>query len=190
MKTRSLPLWLALILLTLAAAGCSSGTSSFVRDDVDYSFVRRVAVVPFRNLSQDLHAGTRLYSVFMTQLLERDAVEVVAMGEVLGAMNRLRLVADEELTQEQIVALGKELGAQALFFGTVDEYGLERVSNQRIYMVTATFRMAETETGSMVWQAQVHQDGDSLARKLFGGGSASQHAVSKEAVDDALGTLF
>ena len=190
MKTRSLSLWLILTVLAVVGPACSSGTSSYVRDDVDFSYVRTVAVVPFRNLSQDLHAGTRVYSVFMTQLLKRDAVEVLAMGEVLSAMNRLRMTTDEELSQAQLTALGKELGVDGLFLGEIDDYGLERASNARIYLVTATFSLAETETGSVVWTAQAHKDGGSLGRSLFGGGSASQHDVTKSAVDDALGTLF
>lgn len=190
MKTKSLSLWLILTVLAVVGPACSSGTSSYVRDDVDFSHVRRVAVIPFRNLSQDLHASTRVYSVFMTRLLARESVDVMALGEVLSAMNRLRLNADEELSQAQLVALGKELGVDGLFLGEVDEYGLERSSNDRIYLVTATFSLTETETGSLVWTAQVHQDGGSLGRKLFGGGSASQHDVTASAVDQALGTLF
>ena len=190
MKTRFLTLCLFAVAATVLLSACSSGTSSYVRDDVDFGYLHKVAVVPFRNLSQDLHADTRLYSVFMTELLERDAFQVVALGEVLSAMNRLHIGADEELSQEKIVALGKELGVDGLFFGSVDQYGLERVSNQRIYVLTATFSLAETETGTVIWTSQVHNDGNSLGRKLFGGGSASQHEVSKDAVDRALGTLF
>lgn len=181
---------LLLPLVAVTVIGCSSGGSSFVRDDVDYSFIRRVAVVPYRNLSQDLHAGTRMYSVFMTELLRREAFEVVSMGEVLSAMNRMKLTVDEELTQEKIIQLGRELGVEGLFFGQVDEYGIDRVSNQRIYLVTATFTMAETETGGMIWTTQVHEDGNSLGRKLFGGGSASQHDVSRSVVNKALGSLL
>lgn len=190
MKTRSLPTWLILVLLALSLTACSSGTSSFVRDDVDASFVRRVAVLPFHNLSQDVHAATRLHSVFTTRLLQREVFEVVALGEVLGAMTRQRLTVDEVPSPEQLVALGKELQVDAFFLGTVDDYGLERVSNQRIYQVTATFTLVETQTGGVLWTAQVHHDGDSLGRKLFGGGSSSQHEVTQTAVDRALGTLF
>jgi len=190
MRTRILTLCLVAVAAASLLTACSSGTSSYVRNDVDLGYIQTVAVVPFRNLSQDLHAGTRLYSVFMTELLERDAFRVVAMGEVLSAMNRLHIGSDEELSQEKIVALGKELGVNGLFLGSVDQYGLERVSNQRIYTLTATFSLVETETGSVVWTSQVHNDGDSLGRKLFGGGSASQYDVSKDAVDRALGTLF
>ena len=96
MKTKSLSLWLILTVLAVVGPACSSGTSSYVRDDVDFSHVRRVAVIPFRNLSQDLHASTRVYSVFMTRLLARESVDVMALGEVLSAMNRLRLEAGAE----------------------------------------------------------------------------------------------
>ncbi|MFN2369624.1 MAG: hypothetical protein ABR506_00565 [Candidatus Krumholzibacteriia bacterium] len=190
MKTRFLPLWLFLVLLAPTLVACSAGTSAYVRDDVDASFVRRVAVLPFGNLSQDVHAATRLHSVFTTRLLQREVFAVASLGEVLGAMGRLRLTLDAVPSPEQFVALGQELGIDAFFLGTVDNYGLERSGNQRTYLVTATFTLVETQTGSVIWTAQVHRDGGSLGRKLFGGGSASQHAVSRDAVDSALGTLF
>jgi len=186
MKRLGLGLWLLLVVLV----GCSPQTSSYVNDEVDYSFIDRAAVLPFQNLSQDLHAGTRMHSVFTTAVLEKDALGMVDLGETLAAMARLRISPDAALTPEQITALGEELQVQALFHGVVEEYGAERVSNDRVYMVTATFTMMETQTGSLVWKAQVHSDGTSFLRKLFGGGSASLFDVSRNAVDQALETLF
>lgn len=176
--------------LLLLLAGCAPSTTSYIRSDVDYSFINRVAVLPFQNLSQDLHAGTRLHSVFTSAVLERDVLQVVDLGETLAAMVQLRISPDGALTPEQIVALGEELQVEAIFTGVVEEYGPERVSNDRVYMITASFNMLETQTGSLVWKAQAHSDGTSLMRKLFGGGSASLFAVSQETVNEALETLF
>jgi uncharacterized protein YbjQ (UPF0145 family) len=50
--------------------------------------------------------------------------------------------------------------------------------------------MAETETGNLIWRSQVHVDGSSLWKKLFGGESASLYDVSRKAVQKALGSLF
>lgn len=181
---------LGALLLLVLCWGCSPGPSSYVRSDADFSYVRRAAVLPFQNLSQDLHAGTRMQSMFMSALLEKGVLPLVDLGETLDAMNRMRLNAEAALTPEQIIALGKELQVDALFMGTVEEYGMERMSNDRVYVVTASFSMVETETGSMVWKAQVHRDGTSFWRKLFGGGSASLYQVSRTTVDQALETLF
>jgi hypothetical protein len=189
MRTNRFAVVLALT-LTILVGGCGSGPSSFVRSDADFSFVQRGAIMPFKNLSQDLHAGERMRSVFMSAVLDRDALPLVDLGETMAAMNRMRMNPEAVLTREQIVALGQELEVDALFMGTVEEYGPERMSNDRVYVVTASFTMVETQTGSVVWQAQVHEDGTSFWRKLFGGGSASLYAVSHTAVDKALETLF
>lgn len=178
------------ILLLIFVGGCSSGPSSFVQTDADFSFVRRAAVLPFQNLSQDLHAGARMQSVFMASILERDALSMVNLGETLNAMGQLRIGTDTALTREQIIDLGKELQVDALFLGTVEEFGMERMSNDRVYVITATFSMVETQTGSLIWTSQVHENGTSFWRKLFGGGSASLFDVSQSTVNQALETLF
>jgi len=180
---------MALVMLAFVS-GCSPKATSFVRDDVDYSFIRTVAIFPFQNLSQDINANERLHSVFVSQILERDAVAVVEFGTVLSAMSQMQLTVDSVLTPEQIMELGKVMSVDGIFFGSVEEYGIERLSKDRTYSITASYSLAETQTGSMVWSAQTRTDGGSFWRKLFGGGSASLYSVSKNNVNQALETLF
>jgi hypothetical protein len=192
MKT-GLRIALAMIVLaTLAAgmSGCASSGGSFVRQDVDFSYIRRVAIYPFRNLSQDVNASQKVSSIFLTQLLEQDALLVVERGDVLGTMARLQLGVESVLPAEKIVELGREMQVDALFFGTVEEYGLERSSRDYTNVVTASYSLYETQTGQMVWNAQVRTDGASFWRKLFGGGTASLYDVSSENVNRALESLF
>lgn len=178
-----------LIMLTLLT-GCSPKATSYVREDVDYSFISTVAVFPFKNLTQDIHANERVHSIFLAQLLERQAVAVVEFGTVLSAMSQMQLNVDSILTPEQIVELGTIMGVDGIFFGTVEEYGVERLSRDHTYSITAVYSLAETQTGSMIWNSQTRTDGASLGRKLFGGGSASLYSVSRANVENALETLF
>lgn len=176
--------------IVLVVGGCGSGASRFIRDDVDFSFIRRVAVYPFYNLSQDVYGAQRVQSVFLTEILEKDEVEVIDRGEMLAALAELKLQPDAILSPEQVQALGKRLGADAVFFGTVEEYGAERGGANPTQVVTATYQLCESQAGRIVWSSQVRTDGASLGRKLFGGGSASGFAVARENVRAALGTLF
>ncbi len=171
-------------------AGCAAPTTHFLHPDVDLGFVKRCAVVPFRNLSADRFAAARLQPVFLAELLQSEALQVVDPGATQAACNRLGLGPDTAPTPEQIVALGEALDAQAIFTGTVEEYGQRRSGGGQVNVLTATFSMSETETGSMVWNAQVSRDGSSFWRKIFGGDSASQFDVSRRAVRDALESLF
>ncbi|MFH2052422.1 MAG: hypothetical protein ABIK96_08140 [bacterium] len=179
-----------LALLLLPAVGCAPGATSYVRDDVDFSYIRRVAVFPFQNLAQDVHAGSRTYSIFLAELLEQDGLVAVEPGEVLSAVRELRLNTGGPLDQQQVVDLGRALRADAIFFGTIEDYGLDSTERDRVYMITASFSLAETETGSNIWSSQVHRTGSSFLRKLFGGGSVSMYHVTRAAVRDALESLF
>lgn len=181
---------LLLGLALLAAAGCGSAPVSYVSDDVDFSFIRTAAVAPFSNLSADRFAAERLESVFLAELLTYQGLRVVDTGEVHQAWNELRLGGEATLTQEQIIALGQRLGVDAVFTGTVEEYGLERLGGDRTYSVTAVFGMLETVTGTRIWNAQVQTDGSSFWKSLFGGQPTSLYDVSRKAVRQALDTLL
>jgi hypothetical protein len=180
----------ALVVALSILAGCAAAPIHYVNPDVDFGFVRRVAVVPFQNLSADRYASQRTESVFQAELLSYEGIEVLDPGEVLGVWNELRFGADVVLTPQQIVTLGERLGVDALFTGSVEEYGLERLGNNQAYTVTAVFGLAETTTGAVIWSSQVHADGSSLWKKLFGGQPKSLYAVSRSAVRDALDTLL
>lgn len=186
LRTRVVIAWAILACFS----GCSPKATSYVRDDVDYSFISTVAIFPFKNLSQDINANQRVHSVFTAQILEREAVAVIEYGTVLSAMTQMQLDVNSVLTPEQIVELGRIMSVDGIFFGTVEEYGLERLSTDRTYGVTASYSLAETQTGTMVWNAQISTNGGSIWRKLFGGGSANLYSVSKGNVDNALETLF
>ncbi len=179
-----------LALTLLFGTACAPGATSFVRDDVDFSYIRRVTIYPFANLSQDVHASQRMHSVFTAELLAQDAVVIIDQGEILNAMAELRLSPGSQLSAVQIMDLGQALSVDGIFFGTIEEYGVERISDGRTYSITASFKLVETETGSMIWNSQTRADGTSFWRKLFGGGSASLYGVSRSAVQQALGTLF
>jgi len=187
---RSKPATIVLALLLATLCGCASSGGSFVRQDVDFSYINRVAVYPFRNLSQDVNAAAKVSSIFLTELLDQDALQVVERGEVIAAMAGLQLGVDSVLPAERIMALGQALEVDAIFFGTVEEYGLDRSSRDYTNVVTASYSLFETQSGQMIWNAQVRTDGASFWRKLFGGGTASLYDVSRANVQRALGSLF
>jgi polysaccharide biosynthesis protein PelC len=182
-------LWL-LALLAATLAGCAPAVESYLHPDVDLGHVRRVAVLPFANLSSDEVADERLYSLFMTRLLGAQVVEIVEAGAVREALVALRLTPESTPTPEQIVALGAALGVDAVFAGTVEEYGTQRGNRETLSQVTASFTLTETQRGLLVWRAQAHASSASFWRRLFGTSERSLHEISAAAIDRALETLF
>ena len=176
--------------LSLACFGCASSGTSFLHPNVDFSHIQRCALLPFLNLTSDTFANERLQSVFLTEILNHPSLTLVDPEETVSAMKQLHISLTTALTPEQIVALGKSLKVDGVFLGSVEEYGEASHTRSPTFAVTAVFDLAETETGNTIWRCQVHVDGSSLWRKLFGGDSASLYAVSRKAVQKALGTLF
>lgn len=186
-------LWGGLVSLLLALplwTGCAGSSRSFVHPTVDFSHIHRCAILPYQNLTVDGFADERLQSIFLMELLHRGSLEIVDPEETASAMKAQKLSPGSTLTPEQIVSLGKALSVEGIFLGSVEEYGLQTRSRQQIYEVTAVFSLAETETGNLIWRSQVHVDGSSFWKKLFGGDSAGLYDVSRKAVDRALGSLL
>ena len=155
----------------LAAAGCAGvRTTRYINPDFNFGFVQRVAVLPFENLATDRQAGARATRLFITELLSSGAVDVVEPGEVRAAMNRL-LGADDAPTTEQVVALGKELGVQALILGSVNESAETRSGTVMIPVVTIDVHMVEVETGAAVWATTHTEKGGGFGARFLGSGT-------------------
>jgi len=107
------------ILLGLNCAGSNSTT--FVHPEYSFQYLERVAVVPFDNLSNDKGAGERVSRIFVTELLAKQVFDVVEPGEVSRVLMEKSLVRTSELTQEQIISVGTDLGVQGIILGTVNE---------------------------------------------------------------------
>jgi len=175
----------------LLLGGCGgAATTSYIHPNVDFSHMKRAAVLPFQNLAQDRLAGERMQSIFLMELLDEDILVLVDPRETVAAMQKLGIASGFALTPEQAVALGDRLDVDALFFGSVEEYGYAQDDRRRGPAVTAVFGLTETETGALAWRVQVHATGGSIWKRLFGGGTADLYEVSRKTVRKALGTLL
>ena len=124
----------SLLFVVIAAAslfGCGSSIKAtrFANPAFDFSFVERVAVLPFENMSSDRQAGLRATRLTITELLASGALDVVEPGEVQAAMVKMAGFQAGRApipSTEQTVSLGEALGVQALILGTVTQSELLR----------------------------------------------------------------
>ena len=74
---------ICIVVIVLAHAGCGGrGAPSFyINQDVDFSFIEKVAVLPFENLSSERFAGDMVRQVVISELLATGLVEVSVPGE-------------------------------------------------------------------------------------------------------------
>jgi len=179
-----------LAVLILAFAGCGGpGKTVFLHPEYNFSFVERVAVVPFENLTNDQGAGARVSRLYVTELLATDAFDVVEPGEVAKALQAIGVVRTADLTQEQTKQLGQALKVQAVFLGSVNESSTRTSGSQAVSYVTLTTRLVETETGITVWSATTTAGGRGFWSSLFGTATPSHSEVTRECVRKSIGTL-
>jgi hypothetical protein len=181
------------VALLAAAAGCAarrSGKVTFHEPTMDFSLVHTVAVMPFANMSTTQTADKRVRDVFMTMLQATGQIYVLPMGEVQRGLSRFDQVNPTAPSAEDVVALAKVLGCDAVITGSVLEYGEARSGSASANYVSLSVQMLEAKTGRLVWSAQSTQGGISAADRMFGGGGQPMNVVTADAVNDLLDKLF
>lgn len=177
------------MVLLLSACGGNRPTS-FVHPRVDFSFFKKVAVLPFQNLTTDQFAPERVRESVSAELLATGAMDVVEPGQVLLVMRQLNLQPGVPLGVADLKKLGKALGVNGVIMGTVKEYGEVRSGSVSAPVVSLSLRMIEVDSGAIVWSVSNTAGGISTTMRLFGIGSSTMSEVTRTAVRQSLDTLF
>jgi len=184
-------IWMMLALGLVLIAGCAGlGSTTFAHPDYNFGFVEKVAVIPFENTTKDQGAGVRATRFFVTELLAARAFDVVEPGEVARVLTGMGVVRTADLTREQVLSIGNELGVQALFLGSVGESSSQRSGGANINVVTLNARLVETETGETVWSATHTESGGGFWSTLFGTRQRSSSEVTRACVAKSIRTLI
>jgi TolB-like protein len=176
-------------------SGCGTGSIvKYVNPAADLTYVKKVAVLPFNNLSDDRFAGERVRSALIVDLMSREAFEVLEQGEVSKVMDVVfRMKGIEEgkafqIDKETLNMLGEKMGVQSVIMGSVDEYLGERYGAAR--GVTISLKMLDTGSGTVLWQANVTESGASPIRKLVGLDELDISTLTRRAIKRAIDTLL
>lgn len=183
-----------LLVMTATIVGCAAkrgaGSTSFHDERMDFSLVGTVAVLPFANLSGVQPADERVRETFMIALQSAGAVYVVPPGEVARGVDRIGLRDAATPAPEDIVDLCRSMEADAVFTGTVLEYGEARSGSASANYISISVKMFEGETGRVIWSASTSHGGVGAKERLFGGGGRAMNEVTLDAVNDLLQRLF
>jgi TolB-like protein len=179
---------LGLLVFALAVAACG-GPSRYVNSRADLGAIKRVAVLPFENLTTDKLCAERIHRIFITELLNYETFELVEPGQVVRAMRRDSL-DPSTLTPEDIKRVGENLKAQALFLGSVLEYDEGRGSGSAPSpRVKLLIRLVDTQTATTLWSVSRTGGGTTISARLFGIGGTPASAVAEQLIRDELAQL-
>jgi curli biogenesis system outer membrane secretion channel CsgG len=172
----------------LLAAGCAS-TPHYTNKRADLSSMRKVAVLPFDNLGEERLAGEKVQRIFIAELLESGAFDVVEPGRVVRVLRDEKIESPSAMSPEDVQRVGKALGAEGLVFGTVLELAEPRGAQGAPPTVTIQLKLVETATGSTVWSATRQRNGATFGSRFLGLSPASSTEVVAAALRDAIHTI-
>ena len=178
--------------LLLLVAGCRTTRSTqtrFLHKNADLAAIGKVAVLPFDNLSQDRSAGDKVQKIFYLELLSLDVFEVAEPGQVTKVI-RAGAGSLDALGANDYQKLGKDLGVEALFVGSVIDFAEGRTGTNSTPDVTIQLRLIETQTGATIWSAGQTRSGASASTRLFGVGGESLTEAARRVVKSELQTLL
>jgi len=180
------------VLLVLLSAGCATTRGKVVYRDpnMDFGAIQTVGVMPFTNLTRENMAAERVRDVFMTMLQATGGVYVIPPGEVARGIARLNLERPATPTPEEVTKFAKVVSADAVFTGSVKEFGEVRSGTSTANVIAVSLQMMEAQTGKVVWSATSTQGGVTTTDRLFGGGGEPMNGTVQKAVDDLLDKLF
>ena len=180
------------VLFVLIAAGCTREVVRYINPEANFSYIKKVAILPFNNLSDDRFAGEKVRSAITVDLLSRGVFDVVEQGEVNKVTSLvLRAAGAEEgmvteLDRETLKLLGERLGVQAVILGSVDEY----VGRREEALVGLSVRMLDTSSGIILWQAKASTSSASFWRKILGLEGVDTSTLTRKVVKTAFDTLL
>ncbi len=178
-------------LASLSAAalldGCGGGRH-FVRPNADFSTIKVVTVLPFDNVTGEKMAGERVQRLFVSELLNLGAFEVVEPG-LAARMIRRESIEVATISPDEIKKIGRDLKVQALFLGTLVEYDEGRTGATPSPRVTLQLRLVETEKGLTLWNITRTGGGASFSGRMFGIGGNTAMAAAEDLIREELAEL-
>jgi len=181
----------AAVLLAIAMAGCASPTRLYVNPQADLTLYKKVAVLPFTNLSTQQFAGDRVARAFTTELIMTDRFQVVEAGELADILDRNGGGPDAQgrYDPEKLKEACQRLQATGYVRGAVTEYQMQRNSQEEIPVLSFDAELVDVATGNIVWRVSISRHGKGLLPGLGGASLRSFGALTQRACLEAVASL-
>ena len=182
---------LLLLLSVILLGGCGSrgAVKSYLREGVDPTFVKKVAILKFENHTENKQAADRLRDLVTMEALAMGLFDVVDRTVVDEVLAEEGVEEGTGLDKDTVRRLGKRLGVQALLVGSVNAYEEEREGSYSYPVVSLSLRLLDVASGEIVWKAGGTETGYSLWGRLFGWKPKNAIEVSFRLVERLLRTF-
>lgn len=179
---------IAALLLLAGVSGCAAPGRFYVNGEADMAFYKKVAVLPFANLTGDHFAGERVTRMFVTELVIAERFQVADPGEIRSVLERTGGLPTYEGTYDpkKLKDAAVEVGANGLIRGAVSEYQMTgSAAGSMRPSVAFDVEMVDVATGNIVWKASISKRGKGRI-PVLGGGAATLSRLTEEACRDVV----
>ena len=180
---------LALSFLLIVSGCVSNSPKHYVRQQVDYKSIKKIAVLPFETLTSDEFAAEKIRQSAITELLSR-GIDVIEPGEVTKTLVELKIRSLGSIKTTDIQNIAKTLGVEALMMGSVEAYGISRGISVTYPEVTIHLKLVEASSGNTIWSVCHTSGGASFWTRHFGAEGISLSEAASKVVKEAIDTLF
>ncbi|UCB52196.1 MAG: hypothetical protein JSV10_09450 [Candidatus Zixiibacteriota bacterium] len=185
---RYLPASLCLLLIVFLSC-YPRPPRTYVRSGIDPSEVKRIAVLPFDNLSGEEGAGESLTEIFTLELMRTGRFDVAEPGRVKTAVKERRIRTTRDMDLEAAKWLGESLDLNLILVGSVLDFEVQEFGNKRVPVVTVISRLVQANTGRTLWAVHRSRKGDDK-ETLFGWGRISSPSrLAQEVASEMVSTL-
>jgi curli biogenesis system outer membrane secretion channel CsgG len=154
-----------ILFFTIFLSSCGGMDSIIVKQGYDFSKIKRVAVLEFKNAPYTANTAGSMASELFTKYLLQTGYNVIERDEINSILREHQLSVSGALNPEQVKEFGKIAGVDAIITGSITIAVPEREfyenGNPRFISAQAgiTCRMISVETGEILWAGSDTYDG-------------------------------
>jgi TolB-like protein len=145
----------------------------------NYGRLKKIAVLPFYNISGRREAGKMVANSFVTEIFIVGKYRVEEPGNIMQFMIQENINVVGEMGIDRIKILGRRLGVDAVLVGIVDVFDDGARNTPRI---SITARLVESESGKIVWSGQAAKNGDDYIIAFGVGKIRSANALAQKLI--------
>jgi TolB-like protein len=157
----------------LMVVGCGSMT---VRSSVkpfsseeaqQFSSIKKIAVLPFDNLTKQKDAEKLINALLTTEILNQDVFDSVEdVRYVASVMKMLKIKRTQILDRDLVLKMGETMRCEAVIVGEIDAYKIGKKDDATDISISVT--MLDTRSGDILWTANVTNTSSTSVGKVFG----------------------
>jgi TolB-like protein len=176
--------------LTFTTLSCASAIRVYVNPEADLAFYKKIAVLPFSDMSATSLAGPRVTRAFITELIMTDRFQILQPEEFLGGLRRMgvRPGQDGAYDPDKLKEAATQMGVTGILRGAVTEYQVGRTGSGDVPVIAFDAELMDVSTGNVVWRSSIAKRGGGRV-PIFGGGHRSLGRLTQDACKELVARL-